>query len=242
MAIVLKLINDYDVWLYAAAAIVALFLLRAAILARRDRLQATFSLEREAARNREYAIMSVAGVVILVMAGVYAVERVLMPTITIPYEPTPTPTSIFVATLAPTEPPATLTPTSTATPRPTPRPTIALSTSTPTAQPRPVPGACPNPGANLIAPGNNAQLRGAVQIIGTAAIERFQFYKLEFGAGDNPGQWTFLLNGTAPVSGGLLGVWDTGPLSAGVYALRLVVVDQTGNFPEPCKVVVNIVK
>ena len=79
MAIVLKLIHDYGVWLYGVAAIVALFLLRAAVLARRERLQATFSLEREAARNREYSIMTIAAVVIVIMAGVYLLDRVVIP-------------------------------------------------------------------------------------------------------------------------------------------------------------------
>jgi len=105
-----------------------------------------------------------------------------------------------------------------------------------------VPAGCAQPGAGLTAPGNNAQLRGVVQIVGTAAIARFQFYKVELGVGDNPSQWTFLLSGNAPVTNGVLGVWDTGPVPAGTYSLRLVVVDQTGNFPEPCRVIVTVVK
>jgi hypothetical protein len=241
MAIVLKVLHDYGVWFYSVAAIVALFLLRAAILARRDRRQATFSLEREAARNREYTIMIVALVVIALMGGIYALNSMVTPNIEIPYEPTPTPTLLFLPTVTATPAPPTATSTHVPTARPTLRP-IQLGTPTATATTRAAPAACPHPGVTLFAPGNGAQVKGLVSIVGTAAMERFQFYKIELGAGDNPAQWNFLFSGSAQVQGGQLGVWDTGPVPAGVYALRLVVVDQTGNFPEPCKVVVNVVK
>ncbi len=242
MAIVLKVIHDYGLWFYGATAIVALFLLRAALLARRDRRQATFSLEREAARNREYTIMIVALVVIAAMGGIYAVDSLVVPNVEIPYEPTPTPTLLFLPTVTAT--PATPTATSTHVPtaRPTVRPTIALGTPTPTAAPKLAPAACGHPGVAILAPGNGAQVKGAVQIIGTAAVDRFQFYKIEMGVGENPGQWNFLMSGSVATQGGLLGVWDSSPVPAGIYALRLVVVDQTGNFPEPCKVVVNVIK
>ena len=78
--------------------------------------------------------------------------------------------------------------------------------------------------------------------MGTAAIDGFQYYKLEMGVGRNPGEWSFLFSNETPLRDGELGKWDTGPLPAGEYTLRLVVVDQTGNFPTPCQVTVNIVK
>jgi len=243
MAIVVKLIHEYGVWLYGAAAIVALFLLRAAIRARRDRMQATFSLEREAARNREYSIMIVALVVILMMGGVYVIDHMVAPNIELAYEPTPTATLLFLPTVTPT--PATPTPTSTATAaptaRPTPRPTPSPA-ATATRTPALAPAACADAGVTIVSPGNGAEVRGAIQIVGTAAINGFQFYKVELGVGANPTQWSFLLSGNAPVHNGVLGVWDSGPLAAGVYSLRLVVVDQTGNFPEPCRVTISVQK
>jgi len=240
MAILIKLINDYNAWIYGVCAIVALFLLRAAILARRDRMQATFSLEREAARNHEYRIVTFAAIVQFFLGGIYAVEKVVIPNVKIPYEPTPAATTLFLPTITPTPAPPTATPTITPTlVRPTARP--QLPTATPTA-PAPGPAACPNPAANLTSPGNRAQVKGVVSIAGTAAIDRFQFYKLELGPGENPTQWSFLFSGDAPVLNRPLGSWDTSALPAGVYALRLVVVDQTGNFPDPCTVVVSVVK
>lgn len=241
MSILLKLIHDYKEWLYGASAIVALFLLRAAILARRERLQAIFSLEREAARNREYRIMTIATVVLLLMGGIYAVDRFVVPNVEIPYDSSPaSPTPFFLPTITPTPAPPTETPTSTPTRvRPTMRPPEPTSTPTPAAGPPP---ACPNPGVSLTYPTTRAQLKGVVPISGTASIERFQYYKLEMGIGSNPSEWSYLMSGQTPVVKGLLGHWDTGPLPAGEYSLRLVVVDQTGNFPEPCQVVVHVVK
>ena len=42
------------------------------------------------------------------------------------------------------------------------------------------------------------------------------------------------------VVNGIIGYWNTGALPEGVYPLRLVVVDNTGNYPAPCQVKVNI--
>ena len=240
MAILIKLISNYDVWVYGACAIAALVLLRLAVMARRDRLQASFTLEREAAHNREVRVITAAFVVLLLMGAVYAVDRFVAPNVAVVYEPTPTPTVMFLPTITSTPAP-TATSTNTPTPRPTPRPLEPLATWTPTP-PKVIAPPCANPGVSLTAPGLGTEVRGAVQVTGSANIPRFQFYKLEYGIGENPATWYFMLSGCAPVSGGVLGVWDTSPLPAGVYSLRLVVVDQTGNFPEPCKTVVTIVK
>ena len=239
MAILIKLIDDYYLWIYGAAAIAVLVLLRAAIIARRDRVQATFALERESARSREIKIFVFAIVVLLLMGGVYAVKQFVVPNVEIPYELAPSPSPIFLPTVTGTPAPPTMTPTITPTlARPT-RPALN-PTGTPTPDIRPP--ACPHPGVNLTSPGVNAQVSGVVQVTGTAAIDRFQFYKMELGVGSNPGEWSFLFSGETAVNNGLLGQWDTHPLPAGVYTLRLVVVDETGNFPEPCRVTLTVVK
>lgn len=240
MSILIKLIDDYSIWIYGAAALAALILFRAAIVARRDRAQATFSLEREAAHSREIRIFIIALVVLLLMGGVYAVERFVVPSVEIPYEAVPSPSPIFLPTITPTPAPPTMTPTITPTiQRPT-RPPPLEPTETP--KPAVVAPACPHPGVVLTAPGVGAQVRGVVQVSGTAAIDRFKFYKVELGIGNNPNTWSFLFSGESPVHGGLLGQWDTGIVSAGEYTLRLVVVDETGNFPEPCRVTVKVGK
>jgi len=186
--------------------------------------------------------------ILIVMAGVYSVERFVVPNVDIPYEMGKVePTPIFIPTITPTPEPPTATATPTRTPTvlsATPTPTVdePVSTPAPTATPVPAPAACPNPGVRLTSPGNSAQVSGVVRITGSASIEGFQFYKVELGVGDRPNDWSFLFSNNTPVVDGTLGLWDTGPIAAGVYSLRLVVVDHTGNYPEPCRVTVSVVR
>jgi len=88
----------------------------------------------------------------------------------------------------------------------------------------------------------NAVLKGAVEIKGSAYYEetdKFDYYKFEFRR-QGISEWSFLQSFGEPVADGFLGVWDTSPLPAGAYTFRLVVVDKTGNYPEPCEVEVTI--
>ena len=87
-------------------------------------------------------------------------------------------------------------------------------------------------------------LKGVVQIRGTANIGNFQFYKLEFGVGDNPQAWSFIGDdvGREPVVDDVLLTWDTSKIPPGVYTLQLTVVDITGNYPPPCQVKVSVVR
>jgi hypothetical protein len=88
-----------------------------------------------------------------------------------------------------------------------------------------------------------ATVSATVAISGTANIEGFQFYKVEISAGEQPGTWSVITaTRSQPVSGGLLDTWDTSAYPAGAYWLRLVVVDQSGNYPSPCAVRVTVAK
>lgn len=87
----------------------------------------------------------------------------------------------------------------------------------------------------------NQVITGQIAIRGTAKIEAFQFYKLEYGIGEEPQQWNSIgeIHKT-PVVDDVLGVWDTTGFPVGVFKLRLTVVDITGNYPPPCEVRVII--
>ena len=84
-----------------------------------------------------------------------------------------------------------------------------------------------------------AVLKGPVQIVGSANVDSFGYYKFEFRY-DGASKWAFLHRFEQPVAGGLLGVWDTSALLPGDYWFRLVVVKKDGNFIEPCQVPIII--
>ncbi len=237
MGVLIQLVADYAPYVYGACAAVALWYLRIAILARRERRRAIFSLEREAALNRIYNGFGVAFTLLIIMGVVYFISNYLIRAVPPPdlAETTPTATlAAFEPTLTPfptTEPtPVLPTPTFTPRPRPTPRPTPPPPTPT---VPEVVPPACPNPGVRITAPGLGTTRRGAIQVFGTANIENFQYYKLEFKA-INENDFHFILRGDSPVIDGFLGTWDNSGLPAGTYLLQLLVVDRTGNYPAPC--------
>ncbi|WP_423226219.1 tetratricopeptide repeat protein [Candidatus Amarolinea aalborgensis] len=91
-------------------------------------------------------------------------------------------------------------------------------------------------------PAADARLSGSVTIVGTAAIENFQYYKIEMGVGEAPTEWTLLSSGPAPINRGVLATWDTDGLAPGIYTLRLTAVDITGNFPPPYLVRVEVTR
>ena len=71
---------------------------------------------------------------------------------------------------------------------------------------------------------------GIVDVIGTASGFDFQYYKLEFGQGLTPTEWTEISYSFTEVNDGILGTWDANLIIPGVlYTLRLQVVDNNFN-------------
>ncbi len=81
-------------------------------------------------------------------------------------------------------------------------------------------------------------MRSDTAVTGSANIDGFQFYQLEWSAGAD--LWNWFAGSEFPVAGGVLGVFQAGALPPGAYTIRLVVVDQTGNYPSPCTVQVTV--
>lgn len=85
----------------------------------------------------------------------------------------------------------------------------------------------------VTSPTMGQEVRGMVPIIGSASVPDFQFYKIEFGVGANPGEWAVVGSlHEQPVINGQLEVWNTGALPDGVYTLRLQGVKKDGNWEE----------
>ncbi len=250
MAIVVDLIKSYSPWVYGVCALVALWYLRVALVARRDRRDSVFALERETALNRTYGVWAVAAILALVMGGVYFLSTVVSDAVQPLVEDlnqTATPQFVVVSgepTVTPTLPISELaTPTTTATPRP--RPTVREAPPTPIPQPTATrilvrAPSCPDARAVITSPGIDATVSGMVPIVGTADHPSFQFYKLEYGIGGDPSSWSYFDGGEQPVRGGRLGTLNAGTLPPGTYSVRIVVVDATGNFVTPCQTTIII--
>lgn len=111
----------------------------------------------------------------------------------------------------------------------------------PIAQPTEAPY-CPRRGVQITAPGVDVPLKGDVTVEGTADVPGFEYYKLELGAGTSPGEWATLGElRYEPVVNGPLGRWNSSDFDQGDYVLRLVVVDNTGNY-ETCQVRVKVLR
>jgi hypothetical protein len=243
---VLELIADRQQWIYGLLGLVLLFYLGRALVARREQRRALFKLVREQASTRYGSSVMALAIALLVMVAVFGSSTLLLPALDPP--PTPTPTAPpATATLTPTS--TSPAPTSTSTvaptqgpPTPTPSPTRkAKPKVVPTSTPAIVSPTCLNPNVRLTAPGVRQEVRGNVAIRGTANIVNFQYYKIEVGGGPNPQAWNVVGQlHYNPVVGGVLGTFNSGAYPPGTYTLRLVAVDSSGNYPEPCPVIVVV--
>lgn len=102
-------------------------------------------------------------------------------------------------------------------------------------QPAPLAQQCAN--AYISAPRAGATVRGDVDVLGSANIDRFQFYKVEFSPINNPDAWSAISSTIRqPTVNGRLDVWNTRGAPDGLYILKLTVVDDRGQ--EVCRSVV----
>lgn len=237
LARIQSLIRAYAPYLYGAGFLALLLGWREIHQARRLKNETIFSLEKELAAARYRRGRNALFFVLAILALLTAFGYGIAPETPLPATPEPTATLLVIELPTPT--PVTPTPTSTRIPtRPVPTPLPPTATPTATRRPTPV---CAQPGVCITAPTMNQVIAGQVTIRGTAQIDRFQFYKLEYGLGEDPQQWNSIGEvHRSPVVDGALGVWDTAGFPNGVFKLRLTVVDISGNFPPPHEVRVII--
>lgn len=103
--------------------------------------------------------------------------------------------------------------------------------------------ACSDPRSMIVFPGVNQVLSGTIDVIGSANHEDFSYFKLEYANGadaSSAAEYFYLGGGNNQVENGLLATIDTQALINGVYTMRLTVVDNTGNFPAPCSVTIEV--
>jgi hypothetical protein len=256
MTVIPHLIARYAIIFYVLAAIGALLYAWSAFQARRRQGVALFSLEREDAVNQGLRSWVMASACVLVAVGVFGISSYVVPNMPDKEaEGTPLISLLFTPTANPALPP-TAAPIAIATATFAPAPTVA-PIATPLARvpdtPEPVPtgdgeggvmpaeAACSSAGTQIVSPRNGDFVSGVIEVLGTANLPNFSFYKFEIQWPGNQ-DWVTLQSFEVPVAGGVLGHWDTAPLAQqpGTYRFRLVVVDDTGNFPDPCVIGVVI--
>lgn len=229
MTVLIELIDNFAIWIYVACALTILVYLRVIFLARRERGASLFTIEKEVATGRAYrATFTILGLLVIISLVAF-VDFSLAPSLGVavgsstPQGPLVLPT----ATSTPVPP----TPTATATRGPLIRPTPPW-TPTPEATPTPalVPAVCADPGATITYPRENEVLQGVVEVRGSAYIDSFSYYKVEFCFGGSCGEPHVIDElKYSPVNDGVLVVWDTAGMS-GPVTLRLSVVRSDGNF------------
>lgn len=94
---------------------------------------------------------------------------------------------------------------------------------------------CSVPASSLSSPSVGQHLSGSFTVTGTAALDNFQYYKLEVRP-DFTNVYNFYSRSDVPVMNGVLGNVNADLFDDGLYWVRLVVVDKTGNFIEPCAI------
>lgn len=96
------------------------------------------------------------------------------------------------------------------------------------------------PGQVMIdSPQPDSELRGIVEVVGTANITNFGFYKLEMKRPDEQ-NWLTILAGDQIKEAAILGAWNTSLLSPAEYQIALVVVDNKGIAQPPCVIKIRI--
>lgn len=94
--------------------------------------------------------------------------------------------------------------------------------------------------ARITSPISGQRVTGTFNVMGTAFLDDFQFYKLEIRA-DNATTYNFYSRSDSPRVDNVLGSIDASLFESGVYYIRLAVVDVTGNVPGRATCVIPVI-
>lgn len=229
MDVVLRFLQDNELWIYLMVGLAALLALRWMLKAWGEWRASVFGLERDIVQRKLAARLT-----ILVLLGLLVLFEFLVVSFIIPAYPAmlalPTPTLDLLATATTTLAPASL-----------------PSASTPTTEgallatmPAPASEGCTPGQIEWIVPAAGDTIRETIELKGTVNVPNLGFYKYEFS---QPGSdtWTTIAAGNRPLVDGTIGFWNTAQLATGDYLLRLVVVDNQNELFPACVVSVRVV-
>lgn len=224
----LRFFRAFEIWIYLLLGIGGLYYVRKFIHSWQELRAAAFGLERESAQAR---LNQAASILVLILTMIIS-EFVLVTFISPVFpgaSPLPTPTLDLLAT-----PTITLPPSAAQTANQT-IPTPAAPLSAPAAS-----GCVPGQ-IELLFPEPGMEVSGVIQVVGTADIPNFGFYKFEIRRPEEP-IWLTIQAGNTIVRGGRLGDWDTTRLTPGEYQLGLVVVDNQAKASPACIIPIRVAR
>ncbi len=221
----LSFVRAFEAWIYLLLGVGALIYIRKFILAWQELQDAGFGLERESAQARLNLSAGMLVLILVLGTGVFMLVSFVSPTIP-GANPLLTPTVNLLAT-----PTTTLQPTANASEQGqiTPSPTLAQSGAS----------TCQAGSINILTPSEGQTVSEVVEVIGTADIPNFGFYKIEMKRPEET-IWQTIVAGNEVKIEEPLGLWDTRRLFAGTYQLGLVVVDNEARASAPCVVQVQV--
>jgi hypothetical protein len=221
MGEILRFFKENEVFIYLILGGFAVWQIRKFALAWVELRNAAFGLERESAQSRLNWVATMLIIVFMLGVGEFVLVSFVAPTVP-GASPLTTPTLDLLAS-----------------------PTTTLEAKSLTTDTTPVPtietenNGCVSGQVDIISPENGETIRDIVEIIGSADIPNFGFYKFEMAA-INDVSWLTIQAGETITQNGRLGYWDTTRLPPGDYALRLVITDNQGQSTEPCVVQVRV--
>lgn len=226
----LSFFRAFEVWIYLLLGLGGLYYIRKFILAWQELRGAGFGLERDSAQARLNQSASV-----LVLLLTMAVTEFVLVSFVAPAVPgaIPLPTATLDLLATPTY---TLSPVTT-----TPQAIEASGTDAPTLAAQSTGGGCLPDQVQISSPQTGEEVSGVVEVLGTADIPNFGFYKLGIKRPEDP-IWATIQAGNQVRKEEKLGDWDTRRLLPGIYQLSIVMVDNTGQSSEPCAVEVNVIR
>lgn len=222
MAAFYRFLSSYEALIYVALAISGLFSFRWLLRSWRESQTAVYRLEREFSARRLAQSAAVSILIVIFFCAEISVTSFILPGLP-RADLYPTPTLDFIST-----------PTGTLSPE-----MMTQFAGMPAQAPRLSATGC-TPGQIIItSPAAGDEVKGSVELIGTASVPNFGFYKLEV-APLGGSTWAIFSAGSNLVKNGSLGKWDTTALTPGDYQLQLVITDNQGIALPSCIVSVRV--
>jgi hypothetical protein len=223
----LRDLRTFEVWIYLLLGLGGLFFIRKFVLAWQELRVAAFGLERQQAQARLNRAASILVLLLTIAVAEFVLVSFIAPSVP-GANPLLTPTLDLLAT-----------PTTTLASTDVPVSNALPATITPTPILQSAVSGCVADSIEIATPQNGQEVSGPVDIVGTANIPNFGFYKFEMKRPEES-NWQTLQAGNQVRNQESLGVWDTRRLLPGEYQLSLVVVDNQGQASQPCIVQVRV--